>query len=1099
VGQTIPDKRRYVIGDWTNKPTRRAVSYTPSSDMTLRHFSFVAARINNPHIHIGSGSLNELNSIEWEIRTDAGSGNKPGTSSSSLLASGSFDWRYSTSWKIGRPIKYTINLPSPLALTGGTRYWFILKTAGDESKARYPLAWFSTYVSGADDEVDDSVYSSYYLSNAWADGDNTYNLTLYILDEQAGSKWHVVIDGNGYMQPDRYKGYRCEQASTGLAQSRGGQSEYSQLRYPYSNLSQDSWTSGAGQLQYEDLNAFLHAENLDTLVPDQMIIGPKVHWTGVETDDPYYDPDTTTARPFPDLEYSSPTAAAKYIAQKFTTPAGGTTVARVAIKLARMPWQRDHTVSVAIYTDDSGKPGSLVGSWADIAKKTYNWGWQFATLSASLSGSTNYWLMVKTSQGTTGLPEYRLTYGPDDYSGGTAKYSTDGADWSNDLTDYSLAFLINFGPAGAMDGVVNGILYGSVNDTDTLAAIAGDKVYTWDETNQHWDNISNGIMGKDTTELEVNATDLIFFENYLIVAQGWNYPIRIWDGTEWGPGPGTDLVTNGECEGGSGWDTGNGGSVSSVDGGQVGKCFKLTNTLDQLGMFYQSITVTEGDWYELTFYHKNGDSQGRAAVGLSAGATDMWYSGAISDTEWTKYHGVFKATSDTIYISFLINEAVTNKYTYFDEIELVHLPTMKKFHIGRGYLYGSESANEVKYTSTLSSWSAAITVGEDMYAITDFVNFAGRLLVGKEDGIWEIDDQDLAREYLLFRSQADPNNCRGWAVWSGMLFIPVQNTVWRWQGAQYKDIGPSGKRAGPTEKWPNKISRMTALAPFLAAAASPVISANKGGLMVYNGMGWHHLASAIRPTQDAHAICVTSEIGTDEIRIWWGEGSHITYVKYPTFTINRYDWENADYNTLGGLYIGSWWDGGLKDALKFWNRLTLIADIPDNTSIEVYCARDGEDWESMTDVAFLGEFRSYNQDDNGEFTVMFPDGMKAKSIQPIFILNTEDDSVTPRIKAYNVESVVRQPPVYVYTFRILLADNVTRMDGSKESSRSANTMWEELQRAAAKDEPIIISFPSKSIRGFISYLREETYQYKPDGMGNEVWERIAVVSVVEAT
>jgi len=93
---------------------------------------------------------------------------------------------------------------------------------------------------------------------------------------------------------------------------------------------------------------------------------------------------------------------------------------------------------------------------------------------------------------------------------------------------------------------------------------------------------------------------------------------------------------------------------------------------------------------------------------------------------------------------------------------------------------------------------------------------------------------------------------------------------------------------------------------------------------------------------------------------------------------------------------------------------------------------------------------------------------------------------------------VRQVPVYAYTFRLLLADNITKLDGTTETTRTADTMWEELQRTAAKNEPIIVSFPNRSIRGVISHLREETVAYRATGMDAETWERNAIVSVIEA-
>ncbi len=959
--QNVPNLICYVIGD--SSDSRRAVSYTPASAMTLYHWSFVGIRHINQAVQYDSSAWDAVTEIDWEIRS-ATTGHKPNTTAASLLASGSFDWRYESTWKLWRPIKFTINLAEPLELSASTEYWFVLKMPNDETHAEYVLAWATTYETGASGEVDATVYSSAYTAGgSWANGTNTYNLSLEVLDDQAGKKWHVVVDGKGYMSPDNLRSYTCEQTTSSLAATRGGQSDYSQLRYPYSNLSQGDWSSGSGQLVQEDLNAFHYSLGLDTSVPNQMIIGPAVHLTGVETNYPMYDPSAVTARTLPDHEMSTTSAAASYVAQKFTAPSGGLTATKVGVRINRQPWQRLHTASVAIFSDSTGSPGSNLSGWVALYP-LYKWSWNDATINVSLSSSTAYWVVVKTDQSVGALPEYRLMYDQaGSYTGGAAKYSTDsGSTWSV-LTGFSLAFRINYGTAGAMNGDVAVIKYGTVNSTGTLVAGAGKKVYTWNNTSGYWEDISTGIEGAGNDTTTDDITDVIMFNDNLFVAQGYSHNVRYYNGAAW------------------------------------------------------------------------------ADAGYAA----------------------------------------------------------KYFYIAKGYLWASTAVNEVKHSNDGTTLSSAITVGENLYEITGIINYSGQLLIGKEDGIWAVDDQDLAQEYLLFREHAAPSNCVGWTVWSGMLFIPVQNTVWRWQGSQYKDVGPVNKRSGPSKSWPNKVSRMVATAPYLVAAASPAVSTGWGGLMFYNGLGWHHVAVATRPNQTVNAICVTSEIGTDQTRLWLAEGDRVTYFVYPNFTNNRYDWTSADFEITGAQYVSSWWDGGLKDALKFWNRFTAIADIASGTSIEVYCARDGEEWETANELTFIGELRPETLTNTGEYTLMFPDGMVAKSIQLVFLLKTTSSSLTPRIKAFNVESVVRQIPVYVYTFRVLLANNITCMDGTTESTRTANDMWEELKRASVRNDPIIVSFPFKSIRGMISYLNEKTMQLKPDGMSEDVWERVAVVSVVEAT
>lgn len=956
MAQNLPNKSFRIVGGGV---ARRAVSYTPANDMTLRQFSTAARRIRNPLPYKGDYTLVSIDEIEWEIRSKDAAGHYPDNSSDGLLASGEFDWRYKTAWKLFRTIKHTINLSDPLDLTSGTEYYFIIKTPSDTENCLYPLGWADTYDEGDASEVDASVYCSYYDADvgSWAAGDNSYNLTLYILDEQAGSKWHVIVDGDGYMQPDNLRGYSAEQAQSGLAQSRGGQSEYSQLRYPYSNLSQDSWIGGSGQVTMEDMSSFFNTVAMDTVVRGQAFLGPKNHLTGIETNNIEYVSDSIVARAFPDTEHDYPASgAANYVAQKFT-PGANITATNIGVRVNRRAWQYRHDVQIAIFDESGGDPDSNLTGWKDL-DANLKMDWQDATCNQALTSGTDYFIVVKVDQAWGALSEYRLMFDDDGSApGGNADWSRDGSAWT-DYSGASMLFRVNHGEAGAMDGTVVDIVYGKVNDSEDLFALAGQEVYKWSEADEHWDAM--------TASLAADGTDMVVYDNKLYVAQG------------------------------------------------------LSNNL-------------------------------------------KYYDGAWNSADYAA------------------------KYLF----------------VGKGFYWASTDVSEVKYSNDGTTEgsldpAAGISIGTSLYDITNFELFQGYLLVFKENGIWEIDDQDLARNYVDFTSKAAPDNGKACTVWSGMLFFNVQTTVWRWQGSQYQDVGPTNRRAGPGEDWPNEITTFTSVADKLLATASPTVDFGWNGLMAYNRMGWHHLTTGTRPNQTSNAIYVTTEVGTDEMRVWFGEGDRITYVKYPTYTPNRWDWPNADYDLTYGTLITSWWDGGLKDALKFWNRVTLIADIPDETYIEVYVAKDGEEWQNSNDMISIGELSNDQLEETGEYTLMFPDGMVAKSIQLVFLFKTDDDSKTARLKAYNIESLVRQQPVYVYQFRVLLANNVTNMLG-ETVSRTAEDMWNELQRKAATNEPIVVSFPGKSIRGMISHLGEQTMRFSDSGTDNETWERSASVSLIEAT
>ena len=73
------------------------------------------------------------------------------------------------------------------------------------------------------------------------------------------------------------------------------------------------------------------------------------------------------------------------------------------------------------------------------------------------------------------------------------------------------------------------------------------------------------------------------------------------------------------------------------------------------------------------------------------------------------------------------------------------------------------------------------------------------------------------------------------------------------------------------------------------------------------------------------------------------------------------------------------------------------------------------------------------------------------------------------------------------------------MDGTVVTNRTAQDLWEELQRLARTDYPLTVSFPFKSVRAMVTNLSESTYRFTTEDMNNVKWERVADISMVEAT
>ena len=1109
----------WTIGDGMGARTRLAVSFTPSSTIDMTHWSLVGKKFSSWHVYFSGTALQEVNHLEWELRYGL---NHTVDEGRPALATGVIDFSGISVWKLGRIIEYTVVLDKRVRVTEGVEYFFVVKTPEDEYNLLYPFAW-----AFDPDEVDNTKYSTgYYDHSSWAAGDNTTTLLGRVFNDQAGSEWHVIIDGLGYMTPAKLSSYRSEQISSGLAATRGGQEEYSQLLYPYSNLSQESWELGSGQLQAEDPRKFYYAGNMDTVIPSQAILGPLPHRTGTappitETVAPQYEADQVTERQLIDPEYSTVVDPVNYYAQRFIADLSSYDVVlnSVGVRVARLPYRVQYELQVCICEDIGDVPqnvllGGITG-WQTLESHWW-WYWQDMPVNGILTHDTPYWVVVRTTQPWGSLPEHKVMFDRTGSGYGVAHYSSGGVVWNLAHTlEQSMIYRINGGSSSPLHGDVSAFAYGLLGDFEDerlFAVAAGKKVYIWNETNGAWDDISAGISAVapyDQTLFPI--TDLTFFDGNLLVAQGYGGPVRVWDKDDgWIPATTANLILGGDFESQIDLDqwTVPTGTLSSVSGGFTGNYGQLVSGPggSDEGEMYQDFGVLPGQTIFFSFYHLDDPDTGDATIRDADDPIPVLYDFNVqSDVEWTPY-----------FVSFIVPEGVSNLRIHFDcgggnsrsagwdnvfagGIDF----SAKYFHRWGGYLWSNPTPNTIQYSNSVVGISEAFEVGETQWEITGFGEYNDLLLVGKEDGLYQLVELEtggyLTKNYFTFQGLMDPYNGINMDNWSSQLFIPIQRRgLLSWRGSSYIEVGPTDDLSGQSDYYKTTIGD---LIPHTRMLFVSMASENWGfgGVFAYNGLGWHHLIRQDHwGVESSNAGFVTTTVG-GETRVWYSRGARPWYFKLSAYTHNRYDDADVDYNLSVGDLVSSWWHGGVKDAFKFWNRVTLLADIPEGTFIEVHYAVDGEDWIKTQNISFLGRLTPAAKKVHKEYTLMFPDGLVAKSIQLIFRLHTTDVALSPRLRAYNVESVVRQIPVDAYSFRILLSTPQTRLGTSTETERSGEDMWQELKRARAKNAPISVYFPGKAMRGMITYLAETTFQYKPVGSEDTRWERVAEVTIHEAT
>ncbi len=138
------------------------------------------------------------------------------------------------------------------------------------------------------------------------------------------------------------------------------------------------------------------------------------------------------------------------------------------------------------------------------------------------------------------------------------------------------------------------------------------------------------------------------------------------------------------------WTTVNSTFVSTT-GGQSGNYALLTNTGASAGYAYQTVTTIPNARYILTYYFQKGTGvSGKVYAGTSVGGSELYNSGALTDTTWAAYTIEFIATTTTTTISCVNTSATINQTSGFDTF------TLKEVQGGnikaRGIIAGGKSA-----------------------------------------------------------------------------------------------------------------------------------------------------------------------------------------------------------------------------------------------------------------------------------------------------------------------------------------------------------------------------------------------------------------------
>lgn len=221
------------------------------------------------------------------------------------------------------------------------------------------------------------------------DPEPTHHVTLVDRDGLAAGL--VLTDSRG--QNNHRAITRNPLRRTGIKISQG-QSQHGDLLPPFSEVDQDDWSGGIGQLDLHDRSRYYHGEMIDTSFKNKLMLGPLPSYSAVGSSTPYRKCD---GQFFGSQQFVSVFGAQRHIAISFVASASYS--ARRILLLVRRVGLPNDNLSVTLHSDSAGVPGSTLASSIVPRLTPYTLFSRMVVAdfggTVALTVGTTYWVRVK--------------------------------------------------------------------------------------------------------------------------------------------------------------------------------------------------------------------------------------------------------------------------------------------------------------------------------------------------------------------------------------------------------------------------------------------------------------------------------------------------------------------------------------------------------------------------------------------------------------------------------------------------------------------------------------------------------------------------------
>ncbi len=390
--------------------------------------------------------------------------------------------------------------------------------------------------------------------------------------------------------------------------------------------------------------------------------------------------------------------------------------------------------------------------------------------------------------------------------------------------------------------------------------------------------------------------------------------------------------------------------------------------------------------------------------------------------------------------------------------------------IHNGYIFaGKDGTNQIYFdgNADLSQLEGSTADTDIIYCgignvpTIGAVVYAGNLYIARQDGLWVLGEDRVARKVIDLSNSVSSANFRSMAVVNGFLLYSVRNRIMQYNGARVSDASPNKI----TDTYPyvtyGRFDNFVESDNFLYYTARTNETTYTESLLCWDGTAHHKLMDLVTNGTDT-----ISGMGYDVVnnRLWYHLDATADITYYIPFQ-DESPFPYADFSTTGThSLITSRHDMGFRRVQKSMVSLLVEARNCTNTrNIKVYYQLDGSGTWVLWDTIKT----------NGVVELKFPGNRRTQEFNYIllrFDFVTDSAAQSPVLEGYTIRFIMRPNVALGFNFWIVAA-------GSEQLSDSDEEMTEDDSTAPKVREQLIALRDSKAPIKLIDILGEEHIGY----------------------